>query len=467
MRYQLLILIFLYALVTKCKKENNKNNIDYPGNSILIIDGLNGVNYSEKEINDKISKDAGYNTRVVKILNLPNIQTIDLSPIVNLNELIISNNSGLNSVLLHNLKEVSNEISIKNNSNLSNISIPVLEKAGRIEISENEQLRKLEFKNLTSANKVILLSSTAFYEVNFPKLSSLNDSLYLQGIYSGINFPLLTNSKDLILYKCCDPQKPSSFSFPSLEKCGTLLLSTNYFNEYVLPKLNIAEKIILNNPLADIQNFSLTVLSKVKEVNISSNYGIKINNISLPKVDTLTTGLGISNLPNDCIINIPNLKYTGEQISFFNNTALTKIELPLLKSVGSFYVGKENTQLTNIHTPLLETVEGNIEFNLLKNTASNINLNLKELKDVLGDLKLYTKSDINLPRLRNVRGSLELLNSTKIDIPELENVGLSLYISGYQSITPLIFNKLVNVGYDIRIISNSITNLVFPTLKTL
>jgi hypothetical protein len=304
----------------------------------------------------KLATELGPDTENIYIRNTTQLTNVDLSSLVTAVQISIENNIALANVNLNGLTTVFEEFYVYDN--------PLL----NLTLSSLTDCYELSVNTITSLNLSGLLRSKRIdiYEIsNFTGLSNLTscESLNISGInnVSTLNFSSLVSSGSLTI-----SGNPSltSISFPVLSSGGVNISGTS-LTSIALPVLASGGVGIYETSLTSI---ALPVFSSGGMM-IDSNS--VLTSISLPAFTSCESNITISNNPSLTSLALPVLSSSNSNLDIVLNSVLTSITLPALSSAGYFSIAS-NPLLTSISLPALTT--GSI-INLNSNALTTTNIN--------------------------------------------------------------------------------------------
>lgn len=233
------------------------------GKSHLILSG----DITDAQAALKIQNEVGPNTQIVRIKNTTNLTSVDLSSILELVEIQITDNVTLNTVNLPNLEGVYETISITNsplltsglsftnmlfwppsttiqNTNISTLTFPNMIN-NTVSISINGSLTTINFPDLSETNGIYISTNGALTTISLPVLTSSSGSINISGnsLLSNVSMPNLSTLDSTAYFNIVNNSSLTNIDLPNL----TNIVSGNiqyYFSYNQLSSTNV--NLILN-----------------------------------------------------------------------------------------------------------------------------------------------------------------------------------------------------------------------------
>ncbi len=341
----------LTTVITSMKVNTNPAlmTVDIP--SLLSADYMNfDFNQALTEINAPLLKELTsayiYSNEKLTTITFPELQSV-----INLD----------NSLL-----------GISDNANLETINISQLVDFGSLQIDGNKSLTSINNASLTNLSNLSIIGNDVLTTFDFSKLTSTSGSINIRdnNLLTAIDFSVLRQSGGISI---TNNDVLESFAFPVLEKVVQTGITTpddfiGYANvdvseneallNFDMPLLNTIEGRldVAGNPKLTALDFNLN-LAFADLIRISENPEmITIGFASVKELKSLeivnnvkVQTLDLSDL--EALYNNGNTSFFASYIS--NNNALTEINLPKLNvSTGSLFL-TENVLVNTINLPLL------------------------------------------------------------------------------------------------------------------
>lgn len=186
---------------------------------------------SDAQAAAQIAAESGPYTENVYIQDTNGLTTVDLSPITNLVNLVITKNNNLATINLTGLAYIFDSFIIEGNNALSTLSVPVLKSVtsggdSDFSIRNNPSFTSISFPSLTNtAGSFDINYNTALISASFPVLTT---AYYIgirdNALITSISFPMLGISEELSISA---NSSLTSIGLPMLSSCGEISLSGN------------------------------------------------------------------------------------------------------------------------------------------------------------------------------------------------------------------------------------------------
>ncbi|KAJ1674000.1 hypothetical protein EV182_004165, partial [Spiromyces aspiralis] len=248
----------------------------------------------------------------------------------------------LDNIYLSNLRKISGQLNVNNNTRLTILNIDNLNEIGEFRTINNPSMGQVTFRNISSIDVIQIVQS------NVTQLGIVSDD--------DIKSVEITFNKNL-----------DSFGFPNLTKVdGYVLFSDNGNNGKVsFPELTSIKG-----------NCSFSGLSELdigKLQTVGSDFSL-VNN-------------GFKN------ITIKTLKSTGDAVSINNNNNLENITFPNLSGIGGALSIQNNSRLVHLYDnsfPKLAEIDGAVQI-----MGPIDNVSFPSIKSMKGGFYLYSTGDID------------------------------------------------------------------------
>lgn len=186
---------------------------------------------SDAQAAAQIAAESGPYTENVYIQDTNGLTTVDLSPITNLVNLVITKNSNLATINLTNLAYIFDSFIIEGNNALSTLSVPVLKSVtsggdSDFSISNNPSLTSISFLSLTNtAGSFDIDYNTALISALFPVLKTANYiGIRHNALITSISFPMLASIEEVSIN---DNLSLTSIGLPMLSSCFSISFGGN------------------------------------------------------------------------------------------------------------------------------------------------------------------------------------------------------------------------------------------------
>lgn len=239
-----------------------------------------------------ILADLGQNTRFAYIMNTTQLTSVDLSGLNYLIDLKIEDNSVLSSVNLSNLNRCINSFDVRNNPQLSVLTLNNVKNLGGFYLKDNG-IQQINMPNLLFAKSFGVIDNQQLTSISVPLLNKVNGEMYINRNtnLTGVNFNSLTTAESVSISETA----LADISFPQLSTLESMSVEHNAnLTSLQLNALNNATGIFVsNNPT--LTSLQLIALTNITGVFVSSN----------PTLNNITWSSGIN--------------FWGNQGYFYNN----------------------------------------------------------------------------------------------------------------------------------------------------
>jgi hypothetical protein len=227
------------------------------GKSHLMLSG----DITDAQAALKIQNEVGPNTQIIRIKNTTNLTSVDLSSILELVEIQITDNVTLNTVNLPNLEGVYETLYITNspllisglsftnmlfwppsttiaNTNISTLLFPNMIN-NTVSISGNGSLTTINFPDLSEANGIVIATNGALTTISLPVLTSSSGSIQISGnpLLSNVSMPNLSTLDSTAYFNILGNSSLTNIDLPNL----TNIVSggQNYFSSNQLSSTSV------------------------------------------------------------------------------------------------------------------------------------------------------------------------------------------------------------------------------------
>jgi hypothetical protein len=349
---------------------NSAGSTQSQGKTSIYLTG----NITNAQAAAKIAAEFGPYTENIYIKNTTQLTSVDLSALVTISNIEIYNNSNLTSINLNNLTTIEDEFNLEQSSAINSLSFPNLLNCSSIQIN-SITISSLNVPLLSSINNFYLGSS--FYSdtnntmtsLNFPSVQSIGGYFNLTGLDSltSLTLPVLHTLSGNISLFGSNSQMGSNYltnlttiSFPALTSC------TDFYCNSMQGSNTSGSGSIYIGSYNENSSINLSSLNTCNSINIGGGANLNLSN--LMSCQSLNVN-GISNFTPPS--NLTSCNY----LSINNMSNLTALSFPSLSSCDSIYVGV-NPLLTSVSFPALTSSFGiSLSNNALPTSKINSLLN--------------------------------------------------------------------------------------------
>jgi hypothetical protein len=319
----------------------------------------------------KIATELGPYTENIYIKNTTQLTTVDLSALVTISNIEIYNNSNLTTVNLNNLATVQDEFNLYQSSAINSLSFPSLLNCSDFFISSETisslNLPLLSYINNFSIGVFSFQSNNNITSLNFPSVQTIGGSFSLTGLtsLSSLTFPMLNTVSGSISLR--NPSQMGSdnytnlttISFPALTSC------TDFYCNFIGGSNSSAPGSIYISSYNDNASINISSLNTCNNINIGGSANLNLSNITSCQslnVNNISNFTPPSNLTscNDLLIrDMPNLTSLNfpslsscEGISISYNPLLASVSFPALTNSSSIYLGSNALPTSKINSLL-------------------------------------------------------------------------------------------------------------------
>eukprot|EP01135_Chromosphaera_perkinsii_P002019 Nk52_evm66s215 gene=Nk52_evmTU66s215 len=302
-----------------------------------------------------------------------------------------------------NLRYITGNLTVKNNSQLVSLVFPSLTRVGeRIDISNNGNMSDLGLSNLYSVKSLELKDNALLETLKFRHLTDVEHIELKGGPLRNINFDQIGLVKSLVITKLSTPK--ASLSIQADE-------------------LSSAEQIYIYS-CDTIANISFASLTTAVNITVAQNIFTADSMINFNKLDSIEQSFSFSmniGLLDACL---ESLRIVGNMLTMTGNFSLKTICFPLLKTVYDVII-TYNPGAKYARFPQLSSVKG--RFSVIGNSLmTELNIpSLKEDPDILialnENLEKFNASSLD-------RGGFSLVGNSKLKFLELPSFSKSTYL---------------------------------------
>ena len=355
---------------------NRAGNAQSQGKPSIYLTG----DITNAEAAAKIAAELGPYTENIYIKNTTQLTSIDLSALVTISNIEISNNTNLTSVSLNNLITIEDEFNLYQSSAINSLSFPSLLNCSNIQI-QSTTISSLNLPLLSSINKFSLgagyLSeiNNTITSLNFPSVQTIGGYFNLSNLNSltSLTFPVLhaLTGSGIIFIGSNTPMgynyltNLTTISFPALTSCTDF-----YCNSMQGSNSNSSGSIHINS-YNENASINLSSLNTCNSINIGGCANLNLSNL------TSSQSLYINSITN---FTPPSNLTSCNSLSINNISNLSALSFPFLSSCDSIFVGG-NPLLTSVSFPAL-TSSFNLSLSYNALPTSKINLLLHQMLTV-------------------------------------------------------------------------------------
>ncbi len=244
----LIIIITLFS----CKKEviNGTNGIDgkdgvCKGKVEVYFTG----SITDAEAAEKVKNDIGHLTQKIYVTNTSNLTQLDLSVVKELVEIIVSNNSVLQSINLSKLEVIYKNLYVYDNLNLLEVNLEKLKTVetlviGRVSIPSSNSINSLNLNSLEEV-QTLQIGNTKLTSLNLPNLHSSfgGISIAFNSKLGSLNLPNLTKSNPIQISE----NKLSALSLPLIQEGSIVIYSESLLTSVSFPNINKIDNLVVGD----------------------------------------------------------------------------------------------------------------------------------------------------------------------------------------------------------------------------
>ena len=327
---------------------NSAGSTTSQGKTSIYLTG----NITNAQAAAKIAAELGPYTENIYIKNTSQLTTVDLSALVSISTIKIENNSNLTYVNFNNLATIEDTFDFYGNSQFNSLSFPALLNCSSFNIDSNV-LTSLNIPLLSFINNFNLgswLGGNTTTSLNFPSVQTIAGHFGIIGLstLSSLTFPVLhTLSGNISIQPGYNggiayPSNLTIISLPALTSCtdfyyGSIQDTNNNGPGSININNNNLEASIYLSSLNTCNSFRASGLVNLDLSNLISclNLGcFSITNFIPPTNLTSCNGLSIQQMPNLTSLSFPFLTSSyGFDVSM--NPMLSSLSFPALTSCSS------------------------------------------------------------------------------------------------------------------------------------
>jgi hypothetical protein len=350
---------------------NSAGSTQSQGKTSIYLTG----NITNAQAAAKIAAEFGPYTENIYIKNTTQLTSVDLSALVTISKIEISYNSNLTNVNLNNLVTIEDEFNLYQSAAISTLSFPSLLNCSSIQINSTT-ISSLNLPLLSSINNFYL--GWSFYgdanntmtSLNFPSVQTIGGSFNLNGLasLSSLTFPVLhTVSGSISLYGTYSGMGTNNYltnlttiSFPALTSC------TDFYCNSLQGSNTSGPGSIYIGSYTENTSINLSSLNTCNSIIIGTGANLNLSNLNSCQT------LNISGLSNFT----PPSNLTSCNELFINNMPnLTALSFPSLSSCDSIGI-YSNPLLTSVSFPALTSSSNlSLSYNALPTSKINSLLN--------------------------------------------------------------------------------------------
>jgi hypothetical protein len=354
---------------------NSAGSTQSQGKTSIYLTG----NITNAQAAAKIAAEFGPYTENIYIKNTTQLTSVDLSALTTISKIEIDNNSNLTNVNLNNLVTIEDEFSLYQSAAITSLSFPSLLNCSSIQIN-SITISSLNLPLLSSINNFFLGSSiyggtnNTMTSLNFPSVQSIGGYLNLSGLdlLTSLTFPMLnTVSGSISLYGTYSGMGTNyltnltTISFPALTSC------TDFYCNSLQGSNTSGPGSIYIGSYTENTSINLSSLNTCNSIIIGTGANLNLSNLNSCQT------LNISGLSN---FTPPSNLTSCNNLSIQNMPNLTSLSFPSLSSCD-YIVVQANPLLTSISFPALTNSSLIIlSYNAL--TTTNVNALLNKMLTV-------------------------------------------------------------------------------------
>ena len=319
---------------------NSAGSTQSQGKTSIYLTG----NITNAQAAAKIAAEFGPYTENIYIKNTTQLTSVDLSALTTISKIEISNNSNLTSVNLNNLTTIEDEFNLYQSAAITSLSFPTLLNCSSIQIN-SITISSLNLPLLSSINNFFLGAfgeiNNTITSLNFPSVQTIGGSFNLNGLasLSSLTFPVLhTVSGSISLYGTYSGMGTNyltnltTISFPALTSC------TDFYCNSLQGSNTSGPGSIYIGSYTENTSINLSSLNTCNSIIIGTGANLNLSNLNSCQT------LNISGLSN---FTPPSNLTSCNNLSIFNMPNLTALSFPSLSSCDSIYIGS-NPLLTSV-----------------------------------------------------------------------------------------------------------------------
>jgi hypothetical protein len=344
---------------------NSAGSTQSQGKTSIYLTG----NITNAQAAAKIAAEFGPYTENIYIKNTTQLTSVDLSALVTISNIEIYNNSNLTNVNLNNLVTIEDEFNLNESSTINSLSFPSLLNCSQFYIYSNT-LSSLNLPLLSSINEFFFSansSENSITSLNFPSVQSIGGAFTLFNLNSltTLTFPVLNTLSGNINYSIYASvgsnylTNLTTISFPALTSCTDF-----YYNSLQGSNSGGSGSIYISS-YNENASINLSSLNTCNIINIGAGANLNLSNLTScqslnvygisnftsPSNLTSCNNLSIYYMPNLTSLSFPSLT-SCDSIGIYYNPLLTSISFPALTNSSYLYLSYNALPTSKINSLL-------------------------------------------------------------------------------------------------------------------
>ena len=271
----------------------------------------------------KIAAELGPYTENIYIRNTTQLTIVDLSALLTISNIEINNNPNLTTINLSNLSTIEDEFSFRANATLSSLSFPALLNCSSFDINNSNGLITLNLPLLRHINKFKIGNYEAgnnatLANLNLPAVQTIGGEFKLYGVSSltSLAFPMLHTLSGSILIEMdyMNDINITNYSFPALTSC------LNINGEPGPGSLRLRNSLTATLNFSVLTSCNIIYLYKVSSLNFSSLASCSYIEI---QYSPSLTSLSFPSLTNNSNLKLNGNALTSNTVNSLLNKFLT------------------------------------------------------------------------------------------------------------------------------------------------
>ncbi len=430
----------------------NLTNLQNVGGQLSLLHSYNRGEITQIAL--PLLKSAGS----IYIVRFKELTKIELPELVTSGDLSFLYMPSFNIVYLPKLIETTGTIKMTSTTDLAEVSLPALERAGGLDIPEF--VKVLEVPLLSQVSGDLFLRGLTVENMDF--LSSLTS---VEGKFTIYNLPnlqtfkvpsALTNVGTLSIYysRMLPPEEidVKGLQMDELEIRGAALVDTKIIGD---EKFDGVLNINSDGSLPTGATITFPELEGFSTIDSLILGYVKITNLNIKGIKKINKGFY---LPSNSITEfyMPDLEEVGGDflISHLNRSIQEIIEIPKLKTVGGdFNVTILSGETKTLAFPLLESVGGNFSLASGYQTRALTSVKFTSIKNITGKLLVTSgRSSYLNSIMTNLEGFSTLMNISGVEITDqgalVSYEGLKNALSSFSADDWYVSNNAYNPTYE-------------------
>ncbi|CAG8635054.1 8999_t:CDS:2 [Dentiscutata erythropus] len=266
---------------------------------------------------------------------------------------------------------------------ISDLVIPDIQSfEGTIDINSNENIRRISMPNLVSATRISISNQTMLSTLEFPSIQKI-DTLTIKKLPSltDLSFPTMLNeTKNLEISET----GARGILVLRVKKMSTLRVENNKLLEFLqAPNMKSVDTIYLTENGKGKFDFTAPYLNNVNDLTVKS-----VGSLSLPSLSTVSNNL-VASENSFSSFTLQNLRSVTGGMTIDSNQNLKSTNFQELQTIGSSLVISNNPSLEKVNGfPKLERIGGSADI-----TGSFSELEVSKLNEIKGGINVQTKSE--------------------------------------------------------------------------